>query len=178
MKHTFLILILLITSSAFSQEEIKSSTIAGFAQFEISIPLQGNQNLGEEYPDGTFNNNWFLPDGVNANFGYGIHYKKWLGITANSGIGMILSQKLVIAPVFANLRIMPKVGEETRLGIDFGLGQSFALGRGNLQGTFQRAKLNLESDGRQLFIEFVSYGINFNNTNQQSISIGIALVSF
>ena len=178
MKHTFLILILLITSSAFSQEEINTPGFSNFAQFEVSIPLQGNKNQGDQFPDGTSNNNWFLPDGVNANFGYGIHYKKAIGVSANTGIGMKLSDKLVIAPVFANLRIMPKVGEETRLGIDLGLGQSFALGRGNLQGTFQRAKLNLESDGRQLFIEFVSYGINFNNTNQQSISIGIALVSF
>lgn len=178
MKHILLILILFFTSIAFSQEEITNPTFSDFAQFEISIPLQGNKNRGDQFADGTSNNNWFLPDGINANFGYGIHYKKVIGLSANTGIGMKLSEKLVIAPIFANLRIMPKVGEETRLGIDLGLGQSFALGRGNLQGTFQRAKLNLESDGRQLFIEFVSFGINFNNTNQQSISIGIALVSF
>ena len=91
---------------------------------------------------------------------------------------MKLSEKLVMTPVFANLRIMAKVGEETRLGIDLGLGQSFVLGRGNLQGTFQRAKLNLESNDRQLFVEYVSYGIDFNYNKQQSISIGIALVSF
>ena len=178
MKHFLLILILLFTSIAFSQEEISDPTFSNFAQFEVSIPLQGNKNRGDQFPDGTSNNNWFLPDGINANFGYGIHHKKVFGISANTGIGMKLSDKLIIAPVFANLRIMPKVGEETRLGIDLGFGQSFALGRGNLQGTFRRAKMNLESDGRQIFIEFASYGINFNNTNQQSISIGIALVSF
>ena len=178
MKHFLIILLSFITSIGFSQENKTTSNFSDFAQFEISIPLQGNKNRGDQFADGTSNNNWFLPDGINANFGYGIHYKKVIGLSANTGIGMKLSEKLLIAPIFANLRIMPKVGEETRLGIDLGLGQSFALGRGNLQGTFQRAKLNLESDGRQLFIEFVSFGINFNNTNQQSISIGIALVSF
>lgn len=177
MKYIFLSFILIFTLDFYSQEQSKSNFL-DFSQFEISIPLQGNKNRGDEFPDGSKNENWFLPDGVNANFGYGIHYNKWIGLSANTGIAMKLSEKLVMTPVFANLRIMPKVGEETRLGIDLGLGQSFALGRGNLQGTFQRAKLNLESDGRQLFIEFVSYGINFNNTNQQSISIGIALVSF
>lgn len=178
MKHFLIILLSFITSIGFSQENKTTSNFSDFSQFEISIPLQGNKNRGDQFADGTSNNNWFLPDGINANFGYGIHYKKVIGLSANTGIGMKLSDKLIIAPVFANLRIMPKVGEETRLGIDLGLGQSFALGRGNLQGSFQRAKLNLESEARQLFIEFVSYGINFNNTNQQSISIGIALVSF
>ena len=115
---------------------------------------------------------------MNANFGYGVHFNNWVGITANSGIGMKLSEKLVVAPVFTNLRVMPKIGEETRIGIDIGLGHSFALGRGNLSGTFKRVKLNLEADEMQLFIEVVSYGIELNNSNQGSISLGIALVSF
>ena len=178
MKQRLLILLLLISTIGFSQEQVSTPSFSDFTQFEISLPLQGNKNRGQEFPDRTSNDNWFLPDGINANFGYGIHYKKILGLSASTGIGMKLSEKLIIAPVFANLRIMPQEDEETRLGVDLGLGQSFALGRGNLQGTFQRAKLNLESDGRQIFIEFVSYGISFNNSNQQNISIGIALVSF
>ena len=178
MKHFLIILLSFITSIGFSQENKTTSNFSDFSQFEISIPLQGNKNRGDEFPDGSKNNNWFLPDGVNANFGYGIHYNKWIGLSANTGIAMKLSEKLVMTPVFANLRIMAKVGEETRLGIDLGLGQSFVLGRGNLQGTFQRAKLNLESNDRQLFVEYVSYGIDFNYNKQQSISIGIALVSF
>ena len=83
-----------------------------------------------------------------------------------------------MTPLFANLRIMPKIAEETRLGIDLGLGQTFALGRGDLSGTFKRIKLNLESDELQLFIEVVSYGFDLNNNSQGSISIGIALVTF
>lgn len=186
MKNLFLPIILVLFNFSYAQVEItvndsddipKKKKIT-FTQFEISVPLQGNKNRGEIYPDGSTNNSWFLPDGVNANFSYGVHFNNWIGITANSGIGMKLSEKLVVAPVFTNLRVMPKIGEETRIGIDIGLGHSFALGRGNLSGTFKRVKLNLEADEMQLFIEVVSYGIELNNSNQGSISLGIALVSF
>jgi nucleotidyltransferase/DNA polymerase involved in DNA repair len=91
---------------------------------------------------------------------------------------MKLSEKLVVAPLFSNLRIMPKIAEETRIGIDIGLGHTFALGRGDLSGTFKRIKLNLEADDMQLFIEVVSYGFELNNNSQESLSLGIALVSF
>ena len=178
MKHIISIITLLISLAGFSQETIKPLPFGNFTQFELSVPLQGNKDRGEVYPDGRTNDSWFLPDGVNANFGYGYHYKKWLGLSANSGIAMKLSEKLIMTPVFANLRIMPKIGEETRIGIDLGLGQTFALGRGDLSGTFKRIKLNLEADELQLFIEVVSYGIDLNNNSQGSISLGIALVTF
>lgn len=186
MKYKILIFILFIFNLSFGQVEytledsdsIPTKNKITFTQFEISVPLQGNKNHGEIYPDGRTNNSWFVPDGINANFGYGIHLNKWLGLTANSGIGMKLSEKLVVAPLFSNLRIMPKIAEETRIGIDIGLGHTFALGRGDLSGTFKRIKLNLEADDMQLFIEVVSYGFELNNNSQGSLSLGIALVSF
>ncbi|MFD2908830.1 hypothetical protein ACFSX9_08780 [Flavobacterium ardleyense] len=178
MKYIISILTLLFTFAGFSQETIQPSPFGDFTQFEISVPLQGNKNRGEVYPDGSTNDSWFLPDGVNVNFGYGYHYKQWIGLSANTGIGMKLSEKLIMTPVFANLRIMPKIGEETRLGIDLGFGQTFALGRGDLSGTFKRVKLNLEADELQLFVELVSYGIDLHNNSQGSISLGIALVTF
>lgn len=186
MKNIFSLFALLLFNVSFSQVEytvknsdsIPTKKKITFTQFEISVPLQGNKNRGEVFPDGSTNDSWFLPDGVNSNFGYGIHFNQWLGISANTGIGMKLSEKLVVAPVFSNLRIMPKVGEETRIGIDVGLGHAFAIGRGDLSGTFKRIKLNLESDELQLFIEVVSYGFDLNNNSQGSISIGIALVTF
>jgi hypothetical protein len=186
MKNKILIFVIFVFNFSFGQVEYtiensnstpKKNKIT-FTQFEVSVPLQGNKNRGEVYPDGSSNNSWFLPDGVNANLGYGLHFNKWLGFSINSGIGMKLSEKLVVAPVFSNLRIMPKIGEETRIGIDIGLGQTFALGRGDLSGTFKRIKLNLEADEMQLFIEVVSYGFELNNNSQGSISLGIALVSF
>jgi hypothetical protein len=146
-----------------------------YSQFEISVPLQGNKNRGEVYPDGSVNDSWFIPDGVNANFGYGLHFNKWLGLSANIGIGMKISEKLIVAPIFSNLRIMPKVSDETRVGLDIGLGQSFAIGRGNLSGTFKRIKLNIEASELQIFLEVVSYGFDIHNTQKiGSISIGFA----
>ncbi|TXI66640.1 MAG: hypothetical protein E6Q45_08860 [Flavobacterium sp.] len=159
-------------------DDIPTKKKITFTQFEISVPLQGNKNRGEVFPDGSTNDSWFVPDGINSNIGYGIHFNQWLGISANSGIGMKLSEKLVVAPVFSNLRIMPKVGEETRFGFDFGLGHTFAIGRGDLSGTFKRVKLNLEASEFQIFLEVVSYGIRLNDNSQGSISLGIALVSF
>lgn len=186
MKNIFSLFILLVCNLTFAQVEITindSDNIPTkkkitFTQFEISVPLQGNKNRGEVFPDGSTNNSWFVPDGVNSNFGYGIHYNEWLGVSANTGIGMKLSEKLVLTPIFSNLRIMPKVGDETRFGLDLGLGHSFAIGRGDLSGTFKRVKLNLEASEFQIFLEVVSYGIRLNNNSQGSISLGIALVSF
>lgn len=183
MKYLTSAILFLIFNLSFAQIETTRTDIPlkksfRFSQFEISVPLQGNKDRGEDFPGRNSNDSWFIPDGINANFGYGLHYNQWLGLSANTGIGMKLSEKLIMTPIFANLRIMPKIGEETRLGIDLGYGQTFALGRGDLSGTFKRIKLNLEADELQLFIEVVSYGINLNNNSQGSISIGIALVTF
>lgn len=149
-----------------------------FIQFQVSIPLQRNENYGELLQDGSKNSNWFLPDGINANMGFGIHLKKWLGISANGGIGMILSEKMIAAPIFSNLRVIPKIGEETHLGVELGLGHAFAIGRGNLSGTYQRAKLGIETNDLQLFLEVVSYGFKIQNNSQASFCIGISLLTF
>jgi hypothetical protein len=165
-------------SRIFSRRE-KSLLFGHFTQFEISVPLQGNKNRGEVFPDGSTNKSWFLPDGVNANFGYGFHFNKWIGISANSGIGMKISEKLVMSPVFSNLRFMPKIGADSRIGIDIGLGKTFAIGRGDLTGDFKRLKVNVENDDIQIFIEIVNYGINIHDSNKiGSISIGIATINF
>jgi hypothetical protein len=85
---------------------------------------------------------------------------------------------MIATPFFFNLRIMPKFGEETRLGIELGLGHAFALGRGNLSGTFQRAKLGLESDDFQIFLQVVSDGFRIPNNSQGSLCLGISLLTF
>jgi hypothetical protein len=187
MKNKILFLFLFIFNMTIAQvettindsDDIKEEKSFTFTQFEISIPLQGNKNRGEVYPNGNTNNRWFMPDGVNANFGYGFHFNKWIGLSANTGIGMKISEKLFVTPVFANFRLMPKIGEETRIGIDVGLGQTFAIGRGDLSGTFKRLKINIENDDIQLFLEVVSYGFDIHNTqNVGSISIGFAGIDF
>jgi hypothetical protein len=186
MKSKFLLILTLLINWSFAQVETtindsasaKPENTITFTQFELAVPLQGNKNRGEVFPDGSVNNSWFVPEGINSSFGYGIHLNEWLGLSAHTGIGMKLSEKLIVAPVFSNLRIMPKIGEETRLGLDIGLGQSFALGRGDISGTYKRLKLNLEASELQLFIEITSYGFQLHNRSQGSISVGFSLVSF
>jgi hypothetical protein len=186
MKSKFLLFILFLIHWSFAQVEttindsadIKPETKITFTQFELSVPLQGNKNRGEVCPDGSVNNSWFVPDGINSSFGYGIHLNKWLGWSAHTGIGMRLSEKLIVAPVFSNLRIMPKIGEETRVGFDLGIGHSFAIGRGDLSGTYKRLKLNLEALDFQFFVEITSYGFQLHNTPQGSIGVGFAILSF
>jgi len=65
MKQLILLFLLCIVTLGFSQEEEKSLSFGDYTQFEISIPLQGNNNRGEVFPDGSTNNNWFIPDGIN-----------------------------------------------------------------------------------------------------------------
>jgi hypothetical protein len=186
MKSKFLLFILFLFHWSFAQVEttindsadIKPETKITFTQFELSVPLQGNKNRGEVFPDGSVNNSWFVPEGINSSFGYGIHLNKWLGWSAHTGIGMRLSEKLIVAPVFSNLRIMPKIGEETRVGFDLGIGHSFAIGRGDLSGTYKRLKLNLEALDFQFFVEITSYGFQLHNTPQGSIGVGFAILSF
>jgi hypothetical protein len=47
-----------------------------YFQFEIAIPIRGNQNYGTVYSDGSRNKSWFLPDGLSSKFGFGIHKNK------------------------------------------------------------------------------------------------------
>ena len=84
MKNIFALLILFLFNVSFAQveitvndsDDIPTKKKITFTQFEISVPLQGNKNRGEVFPDGRTNDSWFLPDGVNSNFGYGIHFNQ------------------------------------------------------------------------------------------------------
>lgn len=187
MNKVVLIIVFFISNFVFAQveitindsEDIKPKKYFTFSQFDLSIPLQGNKNRGEVFPDGSTNNSWFVPDGINVNFGYGIHLYKWVGITANTGIGTKISEKLVVVPTFLNLRLMPKVYEDVHLGVEYGFGKSFALGRGNLNGDFRRFKICYENDEFQLFIEAVGYGFELHGPNSMgSISVGISVLNF
>lgn len=62
-----LLFALLFTPSFFAQLRRGSYT-----QFNLSVPLHGNPNYGEDI-DYSYR---FLPDGLSAEFGGGIHYNK------------------------------------------------------------------------------------------------------
>jgi hypothetical protein len=171
----FLSLFLLVTFSAFSQD--KKFT---YIQFEVAVALKGNPNSGEEDPYTHEKGTWFLPDGLNSKIGYGIHHNKWLGLGIHSGVDWKWNDKLVVVPVFANLKLSPKIGDATRITLQLGLGKAIALGRGDLIGDYRKISLGLQTDDDLiLFVEVSQYDIPINSQRDSgSISLGLSLVSF
>ncbi|NHN27005.1 hypothetical protein FIA58_015080 [Flavobacterium jejuense] len=189
MKTKTIFILLFISYLGYSQDtdSINTSKVVSstqkitFTQFDLTIPFKGNKKRGETFADGSTNDNWFIPDGVGAKFGYGLHHNKWIGVSVNSGIDFYASYKLIALPVFTNFRISPKIGQETRITAQYGLGQSFAIGRGNLQGSYQKASIGLENgDGICLFIEGNYHGYTVGNYLDKvyNFSIGICLFNF
>lgn len=151
-----------------------------YTQFEITVPLKGNPDRDQVNNYTHEKGSWFIPDGISAKLGCGLHYKKWIGLGVHSGLEWKWIDKLVIAPVYGNLRLSPKVGEETRITLQLGLGKAIALGRGNLMGTYKKVSLGLQtSDDLLIFVEISSFGLPINNQPETgSVSLGIALISF
>jgi len=60
------------------QEKSKPlSDIGQFFIFDLSVPFRGNETYGEIDENGNRSDYWFLPDGIGAKFGYGIHFSDW-----------------------------------------------------------------------------------------------------
>ena len=169
-----LILFKLLSFSAYSQS--KKFT---YTQFEVTVALRGNPdaNVVDEYTQKK--GSWFVPDGLGTKLGYGVHYKKWIGLGIHSGINWEWTEKLVVVPVFANFRLSPKVGEESRITLQLGIGKAMALGRGDLVGDYKKISLGLQNDDLLLFIELNHYALPINKQKDSgNISLGISLISF
>jgi hypothetical protein len=171
------ILIFSISISFFSFAQSKKRT---FTQFEITIPLKGNPNNNEVYPDGRSNKTWFLPDGLSAKFGFGFHQNKWIALGIHTGVDWKATEKLVAIPIYGNLKLSPKVGDEIRLFAQIGYGKSFAIGRGNLSGAYRKLSLGLQdSNDVAIFIEIAEHQLAFNNYPKiNTVSVGICLTTF
>lgn len=76
-----IILFILLSFNAYSQ-----SNKFIYTQFDGTIALRGNPdaNVVDEYTQKK--GSWFVPDGLGTKLGYGVHYKKWLGLGIHSGI--------------------------------------------------------------------------------------------
>jgi hypothetical protein len=169
------ILLLLLTAISYAQNNKNT-----YVQFDVTLPLKGNPDREEVDPYTKEKGTWFVPDGIGSKIGYGIHYNKWVGIGIHTGLEWKWTDKLVVAPVFANFRLSPKIGEETRITLQLGLGKTIALGRGDLIGEYKKISLGIQtSDDFLLFIEVSGYGIPINNQKETgSLSLGISLNSF
>lgn len=185
MKKILLITALFFLSSfAFSQEseEVNTKISHFFTQFDVTIPIVGNPDAHKEYINGikNTNRNWFVPDGINAKIGYGIQQSRWVGLSLHTGIDWKATEKLVAVPVYANFRFSPSLGYGARVTMQFGYGKAFALGRGNLSGTYKKISLGVETEEDLIiFIEVADYQMKVGQFNSVgSVSLGIALRTF
>jgi hypothetical protein len=151
-----------------------------YAQFDVTLAFTGNPKRGEVDQNTNIKEPWLIPDGVGTKFGYGLHYKKWVGLGIHGGLNWDWSNKLVVVPVFTNFRLSQKIGEETRITLQLGIGKAIALGRGNLTGDYQKISLGLQNaDDVLLFIELNHYAFPINNQRDSgNISLGVSLISF
>jgi hypothetical protein len=149
---------------------------AAFSTFSISIPIRGNDSDSGDDED----RSWFLPDGITAHGGFGVHATETFALSANAGIDGIISEKLVAAPVYASLLINPSVSDGASLYFQGGVGYAFALGRGDLSGVYQKYRIGFTNDeDKGVFIEVNSYGFGvYNNTNIYSINLGVSFFNF
>jgi hypothetical protein len=87
---------------------------------------------------------------------------------------------LVCVPVYANFRLSPKVGKETRIYAQLGYGKSFAIGRGNLSGLYRKMSVGIENaDGISIFVAFSAQNLIYNNfVKINSVSLGICSTIF
>lgn len=184
MKLKLLFILYFLSSFAFAQTTFvendtkpKSKIKPTYFQFDVSVPIIGNPN---RVNDDREDNSWFLPDGLNVKFGYGFHKNKWIALGLHSGIDWKATEQLVAIPVFANLRLSPKITAESRIYIQAGYGKSFALGRGNLMGDYKKINLGLESDDDlSLFVALEQHSLKYNDFHKvYSFSLGIALTTF
>lgn len=171
LKH---FIFLFVFFQSFSQDN--KSHLSKFTQFEISVPFGVNEykNIDE-----TKDKPWYTPNGLGVKIGYGYMFHKWIGISTHSGLDWMWNTKIVLVPVYAQVSISPKIGDETRLITQFGLGQSFVVGRGSVSGNYYKARLGfLNSDDFSLFIDGSFYGFTHNQQSLNSLSLGISVFSF
>jgi hypothetical protein len=169
-----LLFALFFCGSVFAQDKQLTYT-----QFEVTLAFTGNPNSGEIDQRTNIKEPWLIPDGIGTKLGYGLRYKKWIGLGIHSGLNWDWSNKLVVAPIFANFRLSPKINDETRITLQLGIGKAIALGRGNLTGDYQKISLGLQNaDDVLLFIELNHYAFPINNQRDSgNISLGISLIS-
>lgn len=153
-----------------------------FGQLAISIPLTATPEAsknGDQYNTNTVFD-YVIPNGLSANFGLGLHLNEWAGISANTGIDWIASEKLVTAPMYGSIMLKPYVHNDNSVLLQFGYGYSFALGRGDLSGDFQKYRLGyVVEDTVSLYLELNQYGFPLYDMNPAgSICVGVSFFDF
>lgn len=149
----------------------------------ISAPFRQNPEIKDEFhitgdedaPD------WFIPNGLNLAAGYGYQLKRLLCISINSGIDWRYDEKLWSVPVYGLVTLNTHPKKNTSLTLQAGLGYNFAIGRGNLNGTYQKYRLGISNFNKKfmIFTEVTRLGFAFSSDRQlSSFSIGGAFINF
>lgn len=199
MKKTIVLIFIFVSSFCFSQvkndsisrekshleaynEKEKSKPLADNGQFfifDINIPFRGNDTYGEIDENGNRSDYWFLPDGIGFKFGYGIHFSEWIGLSLNTGFDVVAQQKLVSVPIYPSIVLSPKIADDTNLLFQFGYGKSFAIGRGNLSGTYKKFRLGFGDEDLIFFADVSLNGFSIYDFSETgSISLGISKTIF
>ncbi|WP_293896554.1 hypothetical protein [Flavobacterium sp.] len=167
MKINVSLSVLLFCCFGYSQEVPKDGDIEKtsltYVKCDLSFPIKANQHAGEIDTYTGEKEYWFLPDGISARIGFGVKPLDWINIGANLGIDWKGSKCLVVAPVFATLKICPKVESDTRIFIEPGFGRAFAFGK-NDSGYFKKISIGAEDTdtGLGLYVELCQYGFSKN----------------
>ncbi|EKT4552565.1 hypothetical protein ABF176_002192 [Flavobacterium psychrophilum] len=174
MNYKISLLFLLFNFCAFSQK-----FDARYTQFEFSMPFKSNGLYGSTNSDGSRNDYLFIPDGLSAKIGYGIHYEENISFGLHSGIDWKINEKLVVAPIFLNTRLNLEVGQGA-IALQFGWGKALAIGRGNLSGTYRRFNIGYKNDDDlTLFADLSLYNFAISGYKDfGTISIGINKIIF
>jgi hypothetical protein len=161
------------------QEKSKPLSENGqFIMFDITVPLRGNETYGEIDENGNRSDYWFLPDGIGAKIGYGIHFSEWIGLSLNTGFDVVAQQKLFSVPVYASIVLTPRINDDLSLFLQYGFGKSFAIGRGNLSGYYNKFRVGL-GDEIIIFADVSVNGFGFRNIeNSGSFSLGLTIPVF
>lgn len=91
----------------------------------------------------------------------------------NTGIDRIATEKLVVIPVFGNLKLSTKIGPEDQLFLQAGYGRSVILGRGNLTGDYKKIGIGFENttEGLGQFVDVTQYGFSLHSKEKYGVSI-------
>lgn len=147
-----------------------------YFKLEFTVPFVGNPQWDEVEEDVDEYQPWFLPAGFCVKAGTGFKIRKIISVGIGSGVDTRLDHALVVAPVFGDFTLMPKIDDGLLFYAGFGYGKAFALGRGELSGFYRRIAIGAGDWNGRIFIEASQYGFKIHNLRQvTNISRGIAL---
>ncbi|WP_181248505.1 outer membrane beta-barrel protein [Flavobacterium magnum] len=134
-------LLFLACLSVNAQQEEQPRKNKNYFGFEIAAPIKQNEAY-EENEDEPF----FRGAGFYVRAGFGRRLSDWASVGLHSGIEWKFDPDLTAAPVFANLKIAPKLSQddEVRPTVSFGYGKVFVLNKNHFSGNFLRGNLGLD----------------------------------